>query len=56
MVKWYVSSFYFGDKEGKLMNRTLCSRVNMLVGMRGLLLGYMLRKALFLMLPINRDE
>jgi hypothetical protein len=42
---------------GKLMHRTLCSRANMLLArMRGLLLGCMLRKGLFLMLPINRDE
>ena len=38
------------------MNRTLCLRANiLLVGMRDLLRGYMLRKGLFLMLPINRD-
>ena len=44
-------------RSGRLMNRTSCSRANiLLVEMRDLLRGYMLRKGLFLMLPINRDE
>jgi hypothetical protein len=39
------------------MNRISCLRANiLLVRLRGLLRGYMLRKGLFLMLPINRDE
>ena len=44
-------------RGGRLINRTLYSRASMLlVEMRGLLRGFMLRKGLFLMLPINRDE
>ena len=44
-------------RDRRLMNRTLYSRVNiLLVEMRGLLRGFMLRKGLFLTLPINRDD
>jgi hypothetical protein len=47
----------FCEQEGRLMGRTLSSRVNiLLVRMRGLLREYMLRKGLFWMSPINRAE
>lgn len=42
---------------GRLINRILCLKVNnLLVKMRDLLLGYTLRKELFLMLVIDRFD